>query len=116
MADPNLVNFYANVAHFERRHAKGYAFEAVGTVGRTKPFQRRKSRSWLRPLILVAVSFFALKGMIYHSVGAKAYDNRVASLETGEGFDRLGGFLMRADPVTQLMAQGITAGLKQLPK
>ncbi len=35
MADPNLVDFYSNVARFEKMRAKGYGFDAAGTLGRS---------------------------------------------------------------------------------
>ena len=35
MADPNLVDFYSNVARFEKKRAKGYGFDAAGTLGRS---------------------------------------------------------------------------------
>lgn len=117
MADPNLVDFYSNVAHFEKRRQKGYGFEAAGTLGKYYYTKRsRKRRSFLRPLLMVAVCLFGLKGMIYQAVGTAEYDSRVASLEAGVGFDRLGGWLMRADPVTKLVASGITQGVSYLNK
>lgn len=106
MADPNLVDFYSNVAHFEKRRQKGYSFEAAGTVS-TRRAVARKNRKFIRPLLMVAVCVFGLKGMIYHSVGAAEYQTRIVSLEAGVGFDRLGGWIMRADPITQGVAQGI---------
>ena len=66
------------------------------------------------PLIMVLCAGIGLKGMIYQSVGAKAYDKRVQALQVGEGFDRLGGWLMQADPVTVYVAAQITEGLKAL--
>ena len=113
MADPNLVDFYSNVARFEKKRAKGYGFDAAGTLGRSyfnPPL--RKRRSWLMPMILVLCAGIGLKGMIYQSVGAKAYDQRVQALLVGEGFDRLGGWLMQADPATVFVAGKISEGLK----
>lgn len=115
MADPNLVDFYSNVAQFEKRRQKGYAFEAAGTVSKRRVVAR-KHRSFLRPLLMVAVCVFGLKAMIYNSVGAAEYSSRVATLEAGQGFDRLGGWLMRADPVTQAFASGIAKTLTYFPK
>lgn len=109
MADPNLVDFYGRIARLEKARAKGYAFEAPGTLGRSFYHQKpRKRRSVVMPLMFVAVCIFGLKGAIYHSVGAKSYDQRVAALQAGEGFDRLGGWLMQADPVTQMVSDQIT--------
>ena len=112
MADPNLVDFYSNVARFEKMRAKGYGFDAAGTLGRSyfNP-TTRKRRSYLLPFVVVLCAGFGLKGMIYQSVGAKSYDQRVQALQVGEGFDRLGGWLMQADPVTVFVAGKIREGL-----
>ncbi len=115
MADPNLVDFYSNVAHFEKRRQKGYAFMAPGTAN-TRRVVSRKQRQIVRPLVMVAFCAFGLKGMIYHSVGAAQYNDRVAALEAGQGFDRLGGFMMRADPVTEAFAAGIAKGVGYFKK
>lgn len=109
MADPNLVDFYSNVARFEKARAKGYGFEAAGTLGRSYYNRtQKKRRSLLAPLLFVALCGFGLKGAIYQSVGAASYDARVQSLLEGQGFDRLGGWLMQADPVTVLVSDQIT--------
>lgn len=109
MADPNLVDFYGRVARIEKARTKGYAHEAAGTLGRSSyliPAKRR--RSFLGPPLFLALCAFGLKGGIYHSIGAEAYTQRVEQLKAGEGFDRVGGWLMQADPVTQFVAQKIT--------
>lgn len=112
MADPNLVDFYNNVARFEKKRAKGYGFDAAGTLGRSHFQKTARRRSWLMPMIMVLCAGIGLKGMIYQSVGAKAYDQRVQALMVGEGFDRLGGWLMQADPATVFVAGKISEGLK----
>ena len=115
MADPNLVDFYTRVARFEKARAAGYGFDAAGTLGRSA-FQKteRRRRSLLPILALVLAAGFGLKAMIYHSVGAAAYNSRVQGLAEGEGFDRLGGWLMQADPVTIYLAGRIGAGVVYL--
>jgi hypothetical protein len=42
----------------------------------------------------------ALKGTIHYKVGAATYDARVEALMAGQSFDKLGGWLMQADPAT----------------
>jgi hypothetical protein len=115
MADPNLVDFYSRVARFERARSHGYGFDAAGTLGRSH-FARKplKRRSLLGPLLIVACASFGLKGAILHSVGAASYDSRVERLQAGEGFDRLGGWLMQADPVTLFVADKIADGLTRM--
>lgn len=113
MADPNLVDFYSNVARFEKKHAKGYRFDAAGTLGGYRKVKTTR-RSFVMPLLMVVCCAIGLKAMIYQSVGTTAYDSRVEALQAGLGFDRLGGWLMQADPVTIFVAGKISQGLAQL--
>lgn len=115
MADPNLVDFYSRVARFERARADGYGFDAAGTLGRSHFMrQTRRRRGILGPLLLVAVCGFGLKGAILHSVGSDSYTQRVERLQAGEGFDRMGGWLMQADPVTLFVADRVADGVARL--
>lgn len=108
MSDPNLVDFYGRVARIERARAKGYGFEANGTLGRShylRPVRQR--RPMLRILIFAFVCVFGLKGAILYQVGPESYEALVARLQTGQEFDRLGAWLMQADPVTVWVAKQI---------
>ena len=104
--DPNLNDFYNRVSRIEKSHAKGYGFEASGTLGRSTSASRTQ-RSWkfLKPLMLVVVMALGLKGMIHYFIGAEVYNTRVAALAAGEGFDPVGGWLMQADPVTAWISE-----------
>lgn len=115
MADPNLVDFYGRVARFERARANGYGFDAPGTLGRSYFLKKSTPRrSWWGTVLIVGLCVIGMKGAIFHSVGASDYNNRVAALQTGEGFDRLGGWMMQADPMTVFAAEKITQGLAAL--
>lgn len=109
MSDPNLVAFYGRIARIERARAKGYGFEAAGTLGRAsyqvRPTHRRNPT--FRIIVLVAVCAFGLKAAIHQTVGPDSYRQRVERLMTGEGFDRFGGWLMQADPVTVWLSDQI---------
>ena len=108
MADPNLIDFYGRIARIETARRNGFGFEAAGTLGRYHYHRApKKRRSLLAPALFVALCVIGLKAMILHSVGAESYNDRIASLMSGEGFDRLGGWMMQADPVSQLAAQQI---------
>ena len=101
MGDPNLRDFYGRITRIEQARSKGYGFEAPGTLGLShyrKPVVRQ--RSIVGPLIVAVVMALGLKGAIHYKVGAATYDKRVASLMQGEEIDRLGGWLMQADPAT----------------
>ena len=107
MADLNMVDFYGRVSRIKKARAKGYGFEAVGTLGRSYYTQHASSRSRIsifKPALIVLFSAFGLKGAIHYQIGGTVYSERVAELKTGEGFDRLGGYLMQADPVTMFVS------------
>lgn len=115
MSDPNLVDFYGRAARVERAHAKGYGFEATGALGRShyrRPVAQR--RPLLRVLIFAFVCIFGLKGMLHYNIGPDSYDARVARLQAGQAFDRLGGWLMQADPVTIWVADRIGVAVAKL--
>jgi predicted DNA repair protein MutK len=115
MYDPNLVEFYGRVAKFEKSHAKGFGHEAPGTLSRSVTYGRVKARLRfpVMPLVVVTLAVFGLKAVILHHVGATDYQSRVEALQSGQGFDRLGGWLMQADPLTMALAAkiGVVANL-----
>jgi len=109
MSDPNMANFYGRIARIQRAHAKGHGFEANGTLGRSHHFRPvRQRRPMLRLLIFVFICVFGLKGTILYNVGPESYTARLQRLQSGEEFDKLGAWLMQADPVTVWVAAQIT--------
>lgn len=112
MADQNLSEFYARVARVEKARAKGYGFEAEGTLGRSF-YNRRRSRrpALFGPLMIVLACGIGLKAAMYYQVGEKAYQDRVHRLMESDGFERLGGYLMQADPVTRYLSDRIALAL-----
>jgi hypothetical protein len=99
--DPNLNDFYSRVSRIEKSHAKGYGFEARGTVSRKAPSKGGGRLLRLaKPLVLAVVLGLGLKGVIHYYVGAQTYESRVSALAAGSGFDPIGAWLMTADPVT----------------
>ena len=115
MTDPNLTDFYGRVSRIQRARAKGYGFEAPGTLGRSYYYRpQAKRRSILGPVLFLLICAFLMKGAIYHNVGADSYKSRVAALMAGQGIDSVGGWLMQADPVTLYVADKIALGLAKL--
>lgn len=115
MTDPNMTDFYGRVARIQKARAKGYGFEAPGALGRSyyiRPASRR--RSFVMPVLFLLICGFLLKGIIYHSVGAESYDDRVTVLMAGKGVEPVGGWLMQAEPVTLFVSAQITKGLALL--
>lgn len=109
MTDPNMTDFYGRLARLQKAHAKGYAFEAPGALGRSfyhRPTPRR--RSVVLPILFLVVCGFLLKGVLHYAVGAQSYQDRVATLVAGTGLAPVGGWLMQADPVTLFILSQIT--------
>lgn len=107
MADQNMVDFYGRVSRIKKARAKGYGFEAEGTLGRSYYLQHLPTRSRisiLKPAMIVLFSAFGLKGAIHYQIGGSVYSERVAELQSGKGIDRLGGYLMQADPLTMFVS------------
>lgn len=108
--DPNLNDFYSRVSRIEKAHAKGYGFEAAGTVSR-KTSGRAGSRvlKLVKPLIFAALVGIGLKGIIHYYIGAQTYEARVSALAAGTGFDPVGAWLMHADPGTLFVSGQLQA-------
>lgn len=109
--DPNLNDFYTRVSRIEKAHAKGYGFEAKGTVGRKATRGGLRGLRFLKPLVLALILGVTLKGVIHYYVGAQTYESRVSALAAGEGFDPVGAWLMHADPVTMLISSQLQSVL-----
>ena len=115
MSDPSIAEFNSRIARIQQARGHGRGFEAEGTLGRSfytqgDPRYRRKRRMpVLRPLILTLILGTALKALFLHQLGIEAYEARVAVMVQGDGFDRIGGWLMQADPVTVAAARQIAA-------
>jgi hypothetical protein len=110
--DPNLNEFYSRVSRIEKTHAKGYGFEAAGTLGRKAP-SRTGSRlaKLVKPVVFALLIGVALKGTIHYYIGAQTYESRVSALAAGEGIDPVGAWLMHADPLTLLVSGQLQAML-----
>ncbi len=114
MSDPSIAEFNSRIARIEKARSKGFGFEADGTLGRsfyTKVNRRRLNRlrvPLVRPVLALLICGTLLKAIFLHHLGAQAYDDRVARLLEGQGFDRIGGWLMQADPVTLAVSAKIT--------
>jgi hypothetical protein len=110
--DPNLNDFYSRVSRIEKSHAKGYGFEAAGTVGR-KAANRTGARilKLAKPLVLALAVGVGIKGVIHYFVGAQTYESRVSALAAGQGFDPVGAWLMHADPASLWVSERLQSVL-----
>ncbi|MEO8241315.1 MAG: hypothetical protein ABI832_03330 [bacterium] len=115
MTDPRMTEFYGRVARIQKARSKGYGFEAPGTLGRSHYYRpQAQRRSIVGPILFLLLTAFLLKGVIYHSVGAQSYNDRVAALMAGDGIEKVGGWLMQSEPATQFVSDKITQGLAKL--
>lgn len=108
MSDPSLTEFYSRIDKIEKARAKGYGFEAEGTLGRSHYQQGgrrlRLRLPFVRPVIALFICVTIVKALFLNQLGDAAYGERVSKLMAGEGIDRIGGFVMQADPVTRAVA------------
>lgn len=113
MSDQSIAEFNTRIARIQMARAKGQGFEAEGTLGRSfytrsDPRYRRRWRvPVLRPLFLILFFGTLLKALLLYQLGSSAYEARVTGLMAGQGIDRIGGWLMQADPVTSSVARRI---------
>jgi len=108
MADPNLKDFYVRLGRIEKIRRNGGGFEAAGALGLSH-YARPQQRSipLLRPLLVLIVAVIGIKGIILNQVGADTYSARVEALTKGSSVDKIGAFIMQADPLTLFVASQI---------
>ena len=67
----------------------------------------------LKGLIVVLMLGFLFKGFLFAYLGEAGYSERVATLQGGTVLEQAGAWIMQADPVTFVVAQGIQTVLPQ---
>jgi len=115
MFDPNIKDFYERVGRLKVAHAEGYGFEAVGVLGRShyrKPVRKNRMKL-VFPVVFFLMAAFGVKGSIHFFVGGQTYDSRVASMQQGEGFDKLGAALMAPDRLTLWISESIRRSVQK---
>lgn len=113
MADANIARFNKRVREIEGRHKRlSSAYvrleERDGLlipVARSRP---RRSMP-LRGITLSLVTFLVFKGFLLAYLGPITYADRLATLEAGNAAEKLGGWIMSADPVTLWIASQLGA-------
>lgn len=110
MIDPNMRDFYGRVGRIERTYQMGGGFEAAGTLGMTYYNSlkvRRRRMTWLLPVVLVLGTIVAIKAAVLANIGQETYAERIAALSSGDMADRIGAYILQADPLTQYVAAQI---------
>lgn len=67
----------------------------------------------LKGLLVVLMLGFLFKGFLFAYLGEAGYSDRVAALQGGTVLEQAGGWIMQADPVTFVVAEGIQTVLPQ---
>lgn len=106
MVDRNLRDFQGRVGRIERIHDAGGGFEAEGTLGMSDYRARRRLRvpRWPGVICVSIFILFLLKAGLHVVIGADAYDQKVAALRVGGNMDRIGSYVLQADPVMLAIA------------
>lgn len=94
----------SRIGEFHRQMALGHvaAMNPDGLVV-AQPV-KPKSNSTARSLFLCLVIMWAFKIYLHASIGATAYQERITLLQDGSVIQRVGAFVMAADPVTVWIA------------
>ena len=111
------VPFDNRLKKIVRRHDKMSNAGAVRSVSSdglivAKP-RLYRPRFPLKGLLAVLVIGFVFKGFLFAYLGETAYVERVATLQAGSTLEQAGAWVMQADPVTKLAADGIATILPQ---
>lgn len=107
MVDLNMRDFHQRVGRIERTHKNGGGFEAAGTLGMSYYNNLRKPRrttNWVTPMMLVLSTVVCIKAAVLSNVGTANYNERIALLQSGDAADRIGAYMLQADPLTRTMA------------
>lgn len=107
MSDANQRNFEVRMNKINRRHkrlSRGYVM-SVNHDGLViaQPKARQSMIPW-RGILFVLVGALIVKGVMLAQVGTESYNDRVASLSAGNQIEKVGAYVMHADPVTQWIA------------
>ncbi|MCR8546690.1 hypothetical protein M4578_02525 [Salipiger sp. P9] len=87
-----------------RKLAQGYTtkLNRNGTIEH-KPIRRVRFLS-MKGLLLAVAGVFAFKGYLLASLGTEGYAARIGHLSDGTAIERIGAWLMGADPATLWVA------------
>ena len=114
MSDRHMKEFNGRLKRIDSIHRAGGGFEAAGTLGQsyyTKLHRSRGTSRWILPLALVLLTVVGVKATVHSQIGAISYDARIAALASGDAADRIGAYILQADPLTVYFA-GVISGAR----
>lgn len=112
MSGLDYEEFQKRIQRIEKARSKGQGFEAAGTLGRSfysKPAAKSRRLPLVQPMFSIFVLGTTLKALMILNVGVTDYIERVKIMAAGDGLDRIGGWVMQADPITLATANAIKA-------
>jgi hypothetical protein len=102
-----MKDFYMRIGRIEKTHRAGGGFEAAGTLGmsyyNSLKVQRRRG-TWMMPVALVLMTILAIKSAVLANIGEQTYGERIVALKNGDAADRIGAYILQADPLTRYAA------------
>lgn len=114
MSNAQMQEFDRRLRRIDRRHrslARGF----VLSVSRDGLIVARPARdSWgfpWRGLLFVLVAMMGFKALLHAQIGTEAYNGRVAALAAGTTAEKVGAYVMHADPMTLWLSsklEGVT--------
>ncbi len=107
-------HFDRRVRKIQKRHRKlahGYV-QSVGHDGLIVVRPRRRIRFPWKGIAMVLLALFAFKGFLHAQLGDGIYDQRVAKLQNGTVIEKVGGWAMQADPLTQWISAQVRPYLR----
>lgn len=107
MADAKQLQFGQRLRQIDRTN-RSLALGYITTVNHdgliiARP-HRRTSHFPFRGLFLGLLILLAFKGFLYASIGPEFYQNQVTRLQNGTAVEKVGAYIMKADPFTVWLA------------
>ncbi|GKY87263.1 hypothetical protein [Sinisalibacter aestuarii] len=112
MSEANFQDFQRRLREIDQRHKRlsvGYV-RLVERDGLLVPVDAKPMRRRFNPrgVAIILAMFLVFKGFLLFYLGPGTYASRVGALEEGTVFERMGAWIMQADPVTHWIATQIT--------
>ncbi len=104
--------FERRMRRINRRHSKlSHGFVTQVTDDGLVVAKPRKKRGYalLRGIVVVVLVMLVFKGFLHANLGPMAYQERVDTLAGGNIVEQIGGFAMRADPVTKSLSTALSS-------
>ncbi len=105
------VPFDKRLKRIVRRHDRMASSGAVKTVNADGLIVARprvyKPKFPLKGILVLVILGFLFKGFLFAYLGEAEYANRVAGLSEGSMMEKVGAWVMQADPATMFLAGSI---------